>query len=92
MEDDMRSVVLQMGISIDGYVSGGPEEDVGAGGSEHPDVVARKLAWITSAGAHARAPDGTVISIYRRPRTGDDRDAPALPRLDPSVVSSLDGG
>ena len=49
----MRSVVLQMGISIDGYVSGGPEQDIGGGEPEHPDVVARKLAWVAAAGAHA---------------------------------------
>lgn len=49
----MRDVVLLMGISIDGYVSGGPEEDIGSGEPEHPDVVARKLGWITRAGAHA---------------------------------------
>jgi len=42
-----------MGISIDGYVSGGPEGDIGGGGPEHPDAVARKLAWITRAGVHA---------------------------------------
>lgn len=49
----MRDIVLQMGISIDGYVSGGPDEDIGGGGPEHRDVVARKLAWVTRAGAHA---------------------------------------
>jgi dihydrofolate reductase len=49
----MRDLVLQMGISIDGYVSGGPEEDIGAGGPQHPDVVARIMDWVTRAGAHA---------------------------------------
>jgi dihydrofolate reductase len=49
----MRDLVLQMGISIDGYVSGGPGGDVGGGEPEHPDVVARKLAWVTEAGVHA---------------------------------------
>ena len=49
----MRDLVLQMGISIDGYVSGGPEEDIGGGEAEHPDVVARKLAWVSQAGLHA---------------------------------------
>lgn len=46
----MRSVVLQMGISIDGYASG--------------RTAARRLevAEVTP------YPDGTVISIYRRPR------------------------
>jgi dihydrofolate reductase len=49
----MRDLVLQMGVSIDGYVSGGPGSDVGGGEPEHPDVVARKLAWVSRAGAHA---------------------------------------
>jgi dihydrofolate reductase len=46
-------LVLQMGISIDGYVSGGPHEDFGRGAPEHPDVVARKMAWVAHAGVHA---------------------------------------
>ncbi len=49
----MTDLVLQMGISIDGYVSGGPEGDIGGGEPEHPDVTARKLGWVSSAGAHA---------------------------------------
>lgn len=49
----MRKMVLQMGISIDGYVSGGPEEDIGGGRAEHPDVAARKMAWVSQAGLHA---------------------------------------
>jgi dihydrofolate reductase len=49
----MRDIVLQMGISIDGYVSGGPDEDIGQGEAEHADVVARKMAWVTRAGLHA---------------------------------------
>ncbi len=49
----MRNIVLQMGISIDGYVSGGPAEDIGGGEPEHEDVVARKLAWVQAAGTHA---------------------------------------
>ena len=49
----MRDLVLQMGISLDGYVSGGPQGDIGGGAPEHPDVVARKLAWVSRAGAHA---------------------------------------
>jgi dihydrofolate reductase len=50
---DMRSLVLQMGISIDGYVSGGPQEDIGGGEPEHADVGERKLAWVSRAGVHA---------------------------------------
>jgi dihydrofolate reductase len=49
----MRDVVLQMGISIDGVVSGGPGTDIGGGEPEHDDVVARKLGWVSSAGVHA---------------------------------------
>ncbi|MGI8881672.1 MAG: dihydrofolate reductase family protein [Jatrophihabitans sp.] len=52
-ENDMRTVALQMGISIDGYVSGGPEEDIGRGEAEHSDVAARKMAWVAQAGLHA---------------------------------------
>jgi hypothetical protein len=33
----MRDVVLQMGISIDGYVSDGHEQDIGGGEAEHAD-------------------------------------------------------
>jgi dihydrofolate reductase len=46
----MRDLVLTMGCSIDLMVSGGPEEDIGGGGREHPDVVERKLGWLSSAG------------------------------------------
>jgi dihydrofolate reductase len=49
----MTRLVLQMGISIDGYVSGGPEQDIGGGGPEHADVGARKLDWVSRAEAHA---------------------------------------
>jgi dihydrofolate reductase len=49
----MSDLVLQMGISIDGYVSGGPQGDIGGGAPEHPAVVARKLAWVSGAGVHA---------------------------------------
>lgn len=49
----MRDVVLLMGISIDGKVSGGPEQDIGSGSPEDPGVVARKVGWISRAGLHA---------------------------------------
>ncbi|MDQ2749583.1 MAG: hypothetical protein M3Y44_08665 [Actinomycetota bacterium] len=29
---------VQMGISIDGYISGAPEEDVGGGAAQHADI------------------------------------------------------
>lgn len=35
-------------------MSGGPDEDIGRGEAEHADVVARKLARVTEAGAHAK--------------------------------------
>ena len=47
------TLVLQMGRSIDGYISGGPEEDIGGGGPQHPEVADRIMDWITRAGAHA---------------------------------------
>lgn len=34
-------------------MSGGPERDIGGGSAEHPDVVSRKLTWISQAGLHA---------------------------------------
>jgi dihydrofolate reductase len=46
----MRDLVLTMGCSIDLMVSGGPEEDIGGGGREHPDFVERKLGWLSDAG------------------------------------------
>ena len=49
----MRDLVLQMGSSIDGKVSGGPEEDIGAGGTTHPAVVDRILSWLEDVGVHA---------------------------------------
>ncbi len=49
----MRDLVVQMGISIDGYVSGGPGADIGGGEAEHPDVLAKKVAWVSRAGLHA---------------------------------------
>jgi dihydrofolate reductase len=49
----MRNLVLQMGISLDGYVSGGPDEDTGAGGPQHPAVVERMLGWLAEVGVHA---------------------------------------
>jgi dihydrofolate reductase len=49
----MQDLVLQMGISIDGKVSGGPGEDIGAGEPQHPEVVDRILDWISVAGVHA---------------------------------------
>lgn len=49
----MRTVALLMGLSIDGYVAGGPDDDYDVGPQpEHPDVVARKMAWLHAAGTH----------------------------------------
>ncbi len=46
----MRDLVLQMGISIDGKVSGGPGE--GAGGTTDDDVLQRHLEWLSQVGVH----------------------------------------
>jgi dihydrofolate reductase len=51
----MRKLVLQMGVSVDGYVAGGPqdagdEESVESG--EHPEVTARKLELMRGVGLH----------------------------------------
>jgi dihydrofolate reductase len=48
----MRRVVLQMGVTLDGYVAGpGGEGDWGLP-PEHPDVRAWKVASLTRAGTH----------------------------------------
>jgi dihydrofolate reductase len=49
----MRNLVLQMGVSIDGKVSGGPDEDIGAGGPQSPDVVERMVGWLAEVDVHA---------------------------------------
>jgi dihydrofolate reductase len=51
----MRKLVLQMDVSVDGYVAGGPKdpdehESIEAG--EHPDVTARKLELMRGVGLH----------------------------------------
>lgn len=49
----MRDVVLQMGVSVDGYVAGGPRRGDDPGGSEeHPDVTAWKVKHVREAGVH----------------------------------------
>src|SRR5580693_3056770 len=51
-ESCMRRVVLQMGVTLDGYVAGpGGEGDWGLP-PEHPDVRAWKVASLTPAGTH----------------------------------------
>lgn len=48
----MRTVVLQMGVSLDGFVAGpGGNHDWGLPG-EHPDVTAWKLASLGRVGTH----------------------------------------
>jgi len=48
----MRQVVLQMGVTLDGYVAGpGGEGDCGLP-AEHPDVRAWKVASLRKAGTH----------------------------------------
>lgn len=48
----MRRVVLQMGISVDGIVAGGPRGQEQPGGAEHPDVKAWKLESLHKVGTH----------------------------------------
>jgi hypothetical protein len=48
----MRQVVLQMGVTVDGYVAGpGGEGDWGLA-DEHPDVQAWKVASLRRVGTH----------------------------------------
>jgi dihydrofolate reductase len=48
----MRKLVLQMGVSIDGYVGGGPAHVGDPGGPEHPDVTAWKLERLREVDLH----------------------------------------
>lgn len=49
----MRKLVLQMGVSVDGYVAGGPEEAGQSGPpGEHPEVTAWKLDQLRKVGLH----------------------------------------
>src|SRR4029077_13232153 len=49
----MRRLVLQMGVSVDGYVAGGPERKAYLGGpGEHPDVTAWKVDRLHEIGLH----------------------------------------
>jgi dihydrofolate reductase len=82
----MRDLVLQMGISIDGKVSGGPGEDFGGGEPQHSDVVRQILDWITHAGVHAmgRVTYEEMASFW--PTSTDEYAAPMNDR--PKVVFS----
>lgn len=62
----MRDLVLQMGISIDGKVSGGPGE--GAGGTTDDDVLQRHLEWLSQ--VTSRPDAGWTWSSARRTATG----------------------
>ncbi|MGH3123120.1 MAG: dihydrofolate reductase family protein [Streptosporangiaceae bacterium] len=48
----MRRVLLQMGVSVDGIVAGGPEGHGGPGAAEHEDVKAWKVESLHQAGTH----------------------------------------
>ena len=49
----MRRVILQMGMSLDGIVAGGPEEQGDPGSSgEHADVTAWKVQSLRQVGTH----------------------------------------
>jgi dihydrofolate reductase len=48
----MRRLVLQMGVSLDGIVAGGPKGQTGLGDAEHPDVKAWKLESLRGIGTH----------------------------------------
>jgi dihydrofolate reductase len=48
----MRQVILQMGVTVDGYVAGTGNEGDWRLGSEHPDVHAWKLASLRHIGTH----------------------------------------
>ena len=48
----MRQVVLQMGISLDGYVAGPNGQTNWGVPPEDPELKARKLEWLERVGAH----------------------------------------
>ena len=48
----MRRVLLQMGVSLDGIVAGGPKGRAEPGGAGHPDVKAWKLESLRQVGTH----------------------------------------
>lgn len=49
----MRRLALQMSVSVDGYVAGGPERSGDPGDpGEHPDVTAWKVARLRGTGLH----------------------------------------
>ncbi len=85
----MRDVVVLMGISIDGNVSGAPEQDIVGGEAEHEDVVARKMEWVGEAGVH---PPGRLRSgdpMLSKLPTGRRLElGQATPHLDGIVISS----
>jgi dihydrofolate reductase len=48
----MAKLVLQMGVSVDGYVAGGPQDAGRPGAAEHPEVTAWKLEQLSRVGLH----------------------------------------
>jgi dihydrofolate reductase len=48
----VRRVILQMGVTMDGYVAGTGSEGDWRLGSEHPDVYAWKIASLRQVGTH----------------------------------------
>lgn len=48
----MRRLLLQMGVSLDGIVAGGPKGRAEPGGAEHPDLKAWKLESLRKVGTH----------------------------------------
>lgn len=51
-EETVRQVVLQMGMSLDGYIAERPGVHDSLLSAEHPDVTAWKLASVRRAGTH----------------------------------------
>ena len=83
----MRKVALQMGVSVDGYVSGGPNRTLDPGRrGEHPGVVAWKLDRLAEAGVHIM---GRVAYEQMAAHWPNSTEAYAAPMNDlPKVVFS----
>jgi dihydrofolate reductase len=81
----MTRVILQMGVSLDGYVAGQGGE-VNALGPEHPDVKAWKLASLGQIGTHIMGRVTYEQMVEHWPNSTDEY-APFMNKL-PKVVFS----
>lgn len=79
----MRDVVVLLGICIDGYVPGGPDEGVGKNEPEHADVVARQMAGVSPGRVHAmgRVAYKEMAGFGATSTAGDGKPMNKIPRV-----------